>query len=66
MLNALRLIDGVPASDFAERTGLPQEAIASARATCVTRGWLVDDPAVLKTTPLGQRFLNDVIESFMA
>jgi oxygen-independent coproporphyrinogen-3 oxidase len=66
MLNALRLIDGVPAADFAERTGLAAAAIAPARATCIARGWLVDDPALLRTTPLGQRFLNDVIEAFMA
>jgi len=66
MLNALRLIDGVPAADFAERTGLAATTIAPARAACITRGWLVDDPAVLRTTPLGQRFLNDVIEAFMA
>jgi oxygen-independent coproporphyrinogen-3 oxidase len=66
MLNALRLIDGVPAADFTERTGLAAATIAPARATCVARGWLVDDPIVLRTTPLGQRFLNDVIETFMA
>jgi oxygen-independent coproporphyrinogen-3 oxidase len=66
MLNALRLIDGVPAVDFAERTGLPAESIAPARQACVARGWLVDDPTVLRTTALGQRFLNDVIEAFMA
>ncbi|WP_413625305.1 radical SAM family heme chaperone HemW [Luteibacter sp. Lutesp34] len=66
MLNALRLIDGVPVADFQERTGLPREAIASSLAECVARGWLLDDPALLKTTPLGQRFLNDVIEAFMA
>jgi len=65
MLNALRLIDGVPAADFQERTGLPREAIASSLAECVARGWLQDDPTLLKTTPLGQRFLNDVIEAFM-
>jgi oxygen-independent coproporphyrinogen-3 oxidase len=66
MLNALRLIDGVPAADFAERTGLAAATIAPARATCIARGWLVDDPTVLRTTPLGQRFLNNVIETFMA
>ena len=66
MLNALRLIDRVPATDFAERTGLPAASIAGARESCIARGWLVDDPDQLKTTPLGQRFLNDVIEAFMA
>jgi oxygen-independent coproporphyrinogen-3 oxidase len=66
MLNALRLVDGVPAGDFAGRTGLDAATIAPARATCIARGWLVDDPSVLRTTALGHRFLNDVIEAFMA
>lgn len=66
MLNALRLVDGVPAVDFAERTGLSPDTIAPARAHCIAKGWLVDDASVLQTTPLGQRFLNDVVEAFMA
>ena len=65
MLNALRLIDGVPLADFAERTGLPDERIASALATARQRGWLADDPSRLHTTALGQRFLNDVISCFL-
>ena len=65
MLNALRLIDGVPLADFAERTGLPAERIAPALAAARERGWLADDPALLRTTPLGQRFLNDVIAAFL-
>ena len=66
MLNALRLIDGVPMADFTERTGLPATTIAQGLALCLKRGWLIDDPTTLRTTPLGQRFLNDVIEAFMA
>jgi len=65
MLNALRLVDGVPLSDFAERTGLPAERIATALAAGRRRGWLRDDPQQLHTTVLGQRFLNDVIASFL-
>ncbi|EIL93247.1 HemN family oxidoreductase [Rhodanobacter sp. 115] len=65
MLNALRLIDGVPMADFAARTGLPPEHIAATLADARRRGWLVDDPRQLRTTPLGQRFLNDVIASFL-
>jgi putative oxygen-independent coproporphyrinogen III oxidase len=65
MLNALRLIDGVPLGDFSERTGVPMERIASALASARGRGWLVDDAARLQTTALGQRFLNDVISSFL-
>ncbi|RDI98483.1 radical SAM family heme chaperone HemW [Dyella solisilvae] len=65
MLNALRLIDGVPLADFAERTGLPIERIAPALEAARQRGWLVDDAARLQTTALGQRFLNDVISAFL-
>ncbi len=65
MLNALRLIDGVPMADFAERTGLPVERIADAMAQARRKGWLTDTPDRLQTTALGQRFLNDVISGFL-
>ncbi|PXV59612.1 coproporphyrinogen III oxidase, anaerobic [Dyella jiangningensis] len=65
MLNALRLIDGVPMADFAERTGLPVERIADAMAQARRKGWLTDSPDRLQTTALGQRFLNDVISGFL-
>ncbi|MFC4765345.1 radical SAM family heme chaperone HemW [Dyella koreensis] len=65
MLNALRLIDGVPMAEFAQRTGLPLERIAEPLAQARQRGWLTQDLRRLQTTPLGQRFLNDVIASFL-
>jgi oxygen-independent coproporphyrinogen-3 oxidase len=65
MLNALRLIDGVPLDDFAARTGLPAQDIAVRLAAGRRKGWLEHDPHILRTTPLGQRFLNDVIASFL-
>jgi putative oxygen-independent coproporphyrinogen III oxidase len=65
MLNALRLVDGVPQSDFSERTGLPAGRIAVGLAAARQRGWLRDHADQLHTTPLGQRFLNDVIASFL-
>jgi oxygen-independent coproporphyrinogen-3 oxidase len=66
MLNTLRLIDGVPLDDFGERTGLPPTAIAAPLHDAQQRGWLHRDPRQLRTTALGQRFLNDVIASFLA
>jgi putative oxygen-independent coproporphyrinogen III oxidase len=65
MLNALRLVDGVPAADFSERTGLCVDTMAPALAAARQRGWLTDDIERLQTTALGQRFLNDVIASFL-
>jgi oxygen-independent coproporphyrinogen-3 oxidase len=65
MLNALRLNDGVPLGDFQARTGLPVETIATTLREARHRGWLVDDTARLQATPLGRRFLNNVIETFL-
>ena len=65
MLNALRLIEGVPAEEFHARTGLPLQQIEARLAEGRRRGWLQADPGHLATTSLGQRFLNDVIASFL-
>jgi oxygen-independent coproporphyrinogen-3 oxidase len=65
MLNALRLMDGVPLDDFIERTGLPLAAIRIPLREATARGWLHEDENTLRTTEHGQRFLNDVIERFM-
>ncbi|RUL74434.1 radical SAM family heme chaperone HemW [Dyella choica] len=65
MLNALRLIHGVPLDEFAARTGVPAERIAERLAAGCRKGWLENDAHCLRTTALGQRFLNDVIGSFL-
>jgi oxygen-independent coproporphyrinogen-3 oxidase len=41
------------------------ERMAGALARCRQRGWLTEEPQWLRTTPLGQRFLNDVIAAFL-
>ncbi len=66
MLNALRLTDGVPSALFAERTGYPLSLVARPLARAVERGLLDADPAVLKPTALGRRFLNDLQQLFLA
>jgi len=65
MLNALRLHEGVPLDAFAERTGLSLGRIAPALAQARARGWLQDEPGRLQPSPLGQRFLNDLIGLFL-
>jgi oxygen-independent coproporphyrinogen-3 oxidase len=65
MLNALRLTDGVPASLFAERTGMPLSVAARPIAEATRLGLLDPDPAVLRPTPLGRRFLNDLQSLFL-
>ena len=65
MMNALRLIEGVPAAEFAERTGLAPAVLAAPLAAAHHRGWLDDAPGLLRTSADGQRFLNDVIALFL-
>jgi len=65
MLNALRLNDGVGMDVFVAHTGLPVEAIAMTLHEARAKGWLVDNPKHLQATPLGRRFLNNLIEAFL-
>jgi oxygen-independent coproporphyrinogen-3 oxidase len=65
MLNALRLEAGVPAALYAERTGYPLASIAPELAAATARGLLDGDPATLRPTPLGRRFLNDLQALFL-
>jgi putative oxygen-independent coproporphyrinogen III oxidase len=65
MMNALRLIEGVPMAEFRERTGLDQTAIGGVLDNARTRGWIEEDDKRLRTTDIGQRYLNDVIALFL-
>jgi len=65
LLNALRLLDGVPQAWFVERTGLPLETIARPRREAVERGWLADEPGRLRATPAGREVLNRLLELFV-
>jgi oxygen-independent coproporphyrinogen-3 oxidase len=65
MLNALRLTAGVPAALFAERTGCPLSLVQRPLAQAVARGLLDGDPATIRPTALGRRFLNDLQAHFL-
>ncbi len=65
MLNAMRLVDGVEVNMFAERTGVPLNAIERALNDAESRGLLYRDHMVLKPTELGRRFLNDLQQMFL-
>jgi putative oxygen-independent coproporphyrinogen III oxidase len=64
MLNALRLIDGVPATLFQARTGLSLNDFEKQLFIAKEKGFLEDYSSVLKTTPLGQKFLNECLLIF--
>jgi putative oxygen-independent coproporphyrinogen III oxidase len=65
MLNALRLSNGVSTISFSERTGLPLHVIAPALQAASKKGLLDENPAVLKPTALGLRYLNDLQAIFL-
>lgn len=65
MLNALRLIDGVPSSDFSARTGAAISTIEAALKRARKLELLLDNPARLQASELGARYLNNLLECFM-
>ena len=65
MLNALRLIDGVPAELFRERTGVALEQIQTAVDAAYSQNLLMQDATRLQPSAHGRRFLNDLIALFL-
>jgi oxygen-independent coproporphyrinogen-3 oxidase len=66
MLNALRLTEGFDPNLFGERTGMPINAIEEALNAAEAKGLIYRDFRVIRPTALGQRFLNDLQEMFLA
>lgn len=64
MMNALRLREGVSVACFESRTGQPFGAIEQPLREAIRRGWMSEEPGVLKTTPTGLQFLNLVLALF--
>ncbi len=65
LMNALRLIEGVPAALFGERAGLPLAALEPGWSQARARGLLENDPERLQASELGLRFLNDLLQAFI-
>jgi putative oxygen-independent coproporphyrinogen III oxidase len=66
MLNALRLLDGFDIASFEDRTGIAWQSIAPKVDTLVRKHLLVLTEERLSSSPLGLRFLNDVLLSFLS
>jgi oxygen-independent coproporphyrinogen-3 oxidase len=66
MMNALRLVDGFTEATFESRTGFGFESVKPIVLAAASRGTLeaTSSPG-WRTTPLGARFLNDVVASFL-
>jgi len=64
LMNALRLPDGVPLALFEERAGQPADAIAEPLHEARARGWLADEPGMLRPTARGLDMLNPLLGLF--
>ena len=65
MLNALRLVEGVPPTLFAERTGLAATTIEKPLRAAQAQGLLEANEARIQPTPRGRLFLNDLTALFL-
>jgi oxygen-independent coproporphyrinogen-3 oxidase len=65
MMNALRLNEGFPARLFEERAGLPLTAVLGGLDDAERCGLIERDHERIAPTPLGRRFLNDLLQIFL-
>jgi putative oxygen-independent coproporphyrinogen III oxidase len=65
MLNALRLTAGFELEAFEERTGIISAELATPMGSLIERALLVRTPAGYRASPLGLRFLNDLLLEFL-
>jgi putative oxygen-independent coproporphyrinogen III oxidase len=65
MLNALRLVDGVPSELFPLRTGLDAAVIARRLAAAQEKGLIEADPLRIRPTRRGRLFLNELLQLFL-
>ncbi len=66
MMNALRLNAGFAPALFPAHTGLPLHTLEQPLQIAEARGLLQRDLARIQPTLLGQRFLNDLLQLFLA
>jgi len=65
MMNALRLVDGVEANLFQQRTGLPLRTIQAQLLEAQQKELLVQESGMIAPTLKGQRFLNELLGMFL-
>ncbi len=65
MMNVLRLADGMPTAELLSRSGLSLAELQASLEQARANGWLQNTTEQIAPTPLGQRFLNDLLALFM-
>ncbi|MGB5338898.1 MAG: radical SAM family heme chaperone HemW [Gammaproteobacteria bacterium] len=64
-MNALRLDQGFTAADFSAATGLHWACIEQRVATAIEADLLIEHNGVIRTSPRGERYLNDLLQSWI-
>lgn len=64
-MNAFRLCQGFPLELFEQRTGLPLARLLLTLDRLERRGLVARQPGHVAPTPLGARFLNDLLQEFL-
>ena len=65
MLNALRLVAGFEVRTFTGRTGLAWETVAGTLTDLAAEGLIVASGTCYRASPLGLKFLNDILLRFV-
>ncbi len=65
MMNTLRLLDGVDGHQAPQRTGLKADQFIPGIERARARGLMTMDGDRIQATPLGMRFLNDLVAGFV-
>jgi oxygen-independent coproporphyrinogen-3 oxidase len=65
MMNAMRLVEGVPLASYQERTGLSITTMLPQLALAEDKGFIERDAITLRPTGHGQRFLNEMLALFV-
>ena len=66
MLNALRLTNGFNVQRFTDNTGLNISNIQDTLNKAQEKKWLMQTGDIIKPTPLGNQYLNDLMALFLA
>ena len=65
MINRLRLMEDIPFSEFENYTGLKRESLDKLLQQAIAKELMILDKDVCRVTPLGHRYLNDLLTIFM-
>jgi oxygen-independent coproporphyrinogen-3 oxidase len=64
-MNHFRLIEPCPHQNFINYTGLSEDSVRNPLEQAINKGLITESETHWQVTPLGQRFLNTLLNIFM-